>query len=149
MGSLDLATISAVLSSSCGIYYRPKDRKELADTARKRFYGPGVGDHISLLKIYNQWEESFYSLQFCFDNFIQVKTMRLIKDIKQQIIKLMEKLDIVVFSCKKKYYKIHKCMIEGFFYNVAHCNKNGIYHTIKNHTNVYIHPSSSLLNVYV
>jgi len=84
-----------MLSVNNAIFYRPKDRIVFADNARANFFRPG-GDHLSLLNVYNevrtrkvgypvvvviivvvclllffQWVETDYSMQWCFDNFIQ------------------------------------------------------------------------------
>jgi len=49
-----------MLSVNNTIFYRPKDRKVHADTAKKNFYRPG-GDHIALLNVYDQWKDNNYS----------------------------------------------------------------------------------------
>ena len=69
--SAEIITISAMLSNNASIFYRPKDKIIHADTARKNFFLPG-GDHMTLLNIYNQWAETDYSTQWCFENYIQV-----------------------------------------------------------------------------
>ena len=43
----------------------------LADNARINFNKPG-GDHMTLLNVWNQWHETNYANQWCFENFIQV-----------------------------------------------------------------------------
>lgn len=53
-----------------------------ADTAKKNFYRPG-GDHMALLNIYNQWKDSNYSKDFCVENFLQLKSLRRARDIKE------------------------------------------------------------------
>jgi hypothetical protein len=49
-----------------------QDRAVYADTARANFFRPG-GDHLTLLSVYNEWQSSGYSMQWCFDNFIQYR----------------------------------------------------------------------------
>lgn len=41
-----------MLSVGNSVFYRPKDKKVHADTAKKNFYRPG-GDHMALLNVYN------------------------------------------------------------------------------------------------
>lgn len=61
-----------MLSVNGAIFYRPKDKIIHADTARKNFNHPG-GDHLSLLNVFNQWRDSDYSTQWCYENFIQYR----------------------------------------------------------------------------
>ena len=68
--SKEILTITAMLSVNNSVFYRPKDKVVHADTARVNFFLPG-GDHITLMNVYNQWEETGHSTQWCFENFIQ------------------------------------------------------------------------------
>jgi len=49
----EILSITAMLSVNSSIFYRPKDKKVHADTARQNFFVPG-GDHLMLLNVYNQ-----------------------------------------------------------------------------------------------
>lgn len=43
-----------------------------ADTARQNFVKPG-GDHFTLLNVWEQWQESGFSVSWTYEHFIQVK----------------------------------------------------------------------------
>ena len=60
------------------VFYRPKDKAVHADNAHKNFHRGNVGDHIALLNVYNNWAESNFSSQFCYENFVQVRTLSLV-----------------------------------------------------------------------
>lgn len=62
-------TICAMLSVGNSIFYRPKEKAMHADNARKNFFRPG-GDHMTLLNVYEQWKETNYSINWCFESFI-------------------------------------------------------------------------------
>ncbi|TXG59619.1 hypothetical protein EZV62_014192 [Acer yangbiense] len=49
----EIITIVAMLSIGNSIFYLPKDKKVHADNARMNFHLGNVGDHISLLRVYN------------------------------------------------------------------------------------------------
>ena len=51
--SEEILTITAMLSINGAIFYRPKDKEVLADTARKNFFVAG-GDHLTLMNVYTQ-----------------------------------------------------------------------------------------------
>ena len=82
--SAEIITVAAMLSNNAAIFYRPKDKIIHADTARKNFFIPG-GDHMTLLNIYNQWADTDYSSQWCYENFIQYRSMKRARDIRDQL----------------------------------------------------------------
>lgn len=75
-------TICAMLSVGNSIFYRPKDKALHADNAHKNFIRAG-GDHIRLLNVFEQWKETNFSAQWCMENFIQVRSMKRARDIKE------------------------------------------------------------------
>merc|ERR1712050_627020 len=145
--SEEATTIVAMLECECSVFYRPKDKHLQADSAHKKFYSGCLGDHIALMTIFNEWEETNFSKQFCFENFIQFRTMKRARDIREQLIGSMERSEIVLKSNRSDHDAICKCVISGFFYNVATLCKKGSYQTIKTPMSVYIHPSSGLSEV--
>jgi pre-mRNA-splicing factor ATP-dependent RNA helicase DHX16 len=59
-----------MLSVNSSLFYRPKDKAIHADTARKNFYATG-GDHLTLLNVYNEWAQTDFNTQWCYENYIQ------------------------------------------------------------------------------
>ena len=96
--SEEILTITAMLSVNNSIFYRPKDKIIHADTARQNFFDP-VGDHMTLLKVYKQWEETGHSTQWCFENFIQHRSMKRARDVRDQLVNLTERVEIQIVSC--------------------------------------------------
>ncbi|KAJ1797602.1 hypothetical protein LPJ59_003029, partial [Coemansia sp. RSA 2399] len=144
--SEEMASICAMLSVSAAIFYRPKEKKEQADRARASFVRPG-GDHIMLLAIWNQWVDTGYSTQWCYENFIQYRSMCRARDLRDQIVGLMERVEIIPESNPNPNDTdpIRKAITAGFFYNCARLQKSGdSYATIKRRQTVHIHPSSTL-----
>eukprot|EP00061_Rhincodon_typus_P004347 g22362.t1 len=86
-----------MLSVNNAIFYRPKDKVVHADNARMNFFLPG-GDHLVLLNVYTQWVESGYSTQWCYENFIQFRSMRRARDVRDQLEGLMERIEIEMKS---------------------------------------------------
>lgn len=139
-----LSTVS-MLSIGSSVFYRPKDKAVHADTARMNFARGGGGDHISLLRCYTEWAETSYSIQWCFESFIQVRSMRKARDIREQLEGLCERVEIdQEISSPDDLDSILKAITSGFFYNTAKLGKSGDYQTVKQHRTVYIHPSSVL-----
>lgn len=142
-----VVTICAMLSVGNTIFYRPKDKQLHADNAKLNFSRPG-GDHLSLLYVFNQWSENNFSESWCFDNFIQVRSMRRARDVREQLAKICERVNIDFkdpeLSLLEDDYgsNVRKTFVCGYFYNAAKVMNGGMYRTVKNCHTVYIHPSS-------
>ncbi|XP_031371555.1 pre-mRNA-splicing factor ATP-dependent RNA helicase DEAH1 [Punica granatum] len=140
----EVISIAAMLSVGNSIFYRPKDKQVHADNARLNFHLGNVGDHIALLKVYNSWKETNYSTQWCYENYIQVRSMKRARDIRDQLEGLLERVEIEMTSNLNDLDAIKKSIISGFFPHSARLQKNGSYKTVKHSQTVHIHPSSGL-----
>lgn len=143
--SEEAATIAAMLSVNGAIFYRPKDKGIHADEARKNFTVPG-GDHLVLLNVYNQWAGSDFSTHWCYENFIQHRSMKRARDVRGQLVGLMERAEIKMVSGIADTVGIRKAITAGYFYNAAKVSKGGnSYKTVKQNLTVHLHPTCSLL----
>ncbi|XP_037532031.1 pre-mRNA-splicing factor ATP-dependent RNA helicase DHX16 [Nematolebias whitei] len=140
--SEEVLTIAAMLSVNNSIFYRPKDKVVHADNARMNFVVPG-GDHLVLLNVYTQWVESGFSTQWCYENFIQFRSMRRARDVRDQLEGLMDRIEVEVLSCQGDNIPIRKAVTAGYFYHTSRLSKGG-YKTVKHQQTVYVHPNSSL-----
>ncbi|GAU42509.1 hypothetical protein TSUD_376370 [Trifolium subterraneum] len=142
--SEDIISIAAMLSIGNSIFYRPKDKQVHADNARLNFHTGNVGDHIALLKVYNSWKETNYSTQWCYENYIQVRSMKRARDIRDQLAGLLERVEIELTTNTNDLDAIKKSITSGFFPHSAKLQKSGAYRTLKHAQTVHIHPSSGL-----
>ena len=141
--SCEIVTIAAMLSNNSAIFYRPKDKIIHADTARKNFFVPG-GDHLTLMNVYNQWAETDYSTQWCYENFIQHRSMKRARDIRDHLEGLLQRVEIEVISNPHETINIRKAITAGYFYHTARLSKGGQYKTVKHNQSVTVHPNSSM-----
>ncbi|XP_058825732.1 pre-mRNA-splicing factor ATP-dependent RNA helicase DHX16 [Topomyia yanbarensis] len=141
--SEEVVSIAAMLSVNGAIFYRPKDKIIHADTARKNFNHPH-GDHISLLQVYNQWAETDFSTQWCYENFIQFRSMKRARDVREQLVGLMQRVEIEMVSGLPETTNIRKAITAGYFYHISRLSKGGNYKTAKHNQAVMIHPNSAL-----
>ncbi|RCK58162.1 Pre-mRNA-splicing factor ATP-dependent RNA helicase-like protein cdc28 [Candida viswanathii] len=146
----DIVSMIAMLNESSNLFYRPKDKQELADKRKQEFFDP-KGDHFMLLEIWKQWVDSGYSVQWCQDYFIQYKTMKRVRNIYEQLIKLTKKIGIEIKPGsvheqeEEDATMIMKCLISGFFNNIVKLSPMGdCYSKVAkgNNTPCYVHPSS-------
>lgn len=73
--------------------------------------------------------------------------MKRARDIREQLLGLMERVEIELASSVGDHDVIRKAIAAGFFYHSALLQKNGTYRTVKNPQTVHIHPSSGLVEV--
>jgi len=131
-----------MLSVGAAIFYRPKDKIVHADHAMRNFWRP-FGDHLTLINVYNQWVETDYSMQWCFENFIQYRSMMRAHDVRDQLVGLLERVEVPLKSNSDP-EDIRKTVAAGYFYHTAKLQKDGMYKTTKHNQSVIIHPSSCL-----
>ncbi|KAH6791403.1 RNA helicase family protein [Perilla frutescens var. frutescens] len=143
----EIISIAAMLSIGNSIFYRPKDKQVHADNARLNFHMGNVGDHIALLKVYSSWKETNFSTQWCYENYIQVRSMKRARDIRDQLEGLLERVEIELTSNMNDLDAVKKSITSGFFPHSAKLQKNGSYRTVKHPQTVHIHPSSGLAQV--
>jgi pre-mRNA-splicing factor ATP-dependent RNA helicase DHX16 len=145
----EIVSIVSMLSVGNSIFYRPKDKLVHADQARKNFFRPD-GDHFALLAVWETWVDTQYSTQWCYENFIQYRSMQKAKSIRDQLINLMERTEVTLIpnSDPGNTAPIRKALTAGFFYHAARLQRTGdSYRTVKMNQSVYIHPSSSLFGI--
>ncbi|KAM4878290.1 pre-mRNA-splicing factor ATP-dependent RNA helicase DHX16 isoform 2-T2 [Sylvia borin] len=141
----EVLTVAAMLSVNNAVFYRPKDKVLHADSARVAFSVPG-GDHLVLLNVYNQWVASGHSLQWCYEHFVQARSLRRARDVREQLQGLMERVEIAPSSCGANLDLVRKAITAGFFYHTARLARGG-YRTVKHQQPVFIHPNSALFNL--
>jgi len=86
-----------MLSVNGAIFYRPKDKIIHADAARRGFFAPG-GDHLMLLNIYTRWADSDFSTQWCYEHFLQHRSLKRARDVRDQLAGLMARVEIDLVS---------------------------------------------------
>jgi len=143
----DVISIGAMLNAGNAIFHRPKDRAVHADNARMNFARGGGGDHASLLRVFNEWVDSEHSTQWCYENYVQARSLVKARDIRDQFALLCERVELELSSRGTTDLDlISKAITGGFFYNTAKLSTTGEYKTVKQMHTVHIHPSSVLAN---
>ncbi|KAB7494274.1 putative pre-mRNA-splicing factor ATP-dependent RNA helicase mog-4 [Armadillidium nasatum] len=135
----EILTIAAMLSVNGAIFYRPKDKAVHADTAKKNFFHPD-GDHLTLMNVFNEWVGTDYSSQWCYENYIQHRSMKRARDIRDQLVGLMERVEVELSSNPCDSIAIRKAITAGYFYHIARFSKGGMYKTAKKGQTVLLHP---------
>ena len=141
--SEEAVTIVAMLTAQ-NIFYRPKDRQAQADARKARFFHAD-GDHLTLLTVWQSWAQHKFATQWCYENFIQSRSMKRAQDVRRQLIGIMDRYKQKLRSCGKDWDKVRLALCAGFFTHVARKDPhdNG-YRTLVDNQQVFMHPSSAL-----
>jgi pre-mRNA-splicing factor ATP-dependent RNA helicase DHX15/PRP43 len=124
---------------------RPKDVAKEADEAKAQF-AHADGDYLTLLNAYHAYKQNGDNKDWCYDNFINYRSMQSADNVREQLSRIMKKLSLplvsVTFTDEYYYINIRKCIAAGMFMQVAHLQRQGHYLTVKDQQVVSIHPSS-------
>lgn len=137
-------TIVAMLSVP-NVFYRPRDKQGIADQKRARFHQI-EGDHLTLLNVYETWKAHKFSNSWCYDNFIQSRSMKRAQDVRTQLLSIIERHNFEIKSSRGDYGRVRKAITAGFFAHAARKDPKEGYRTLVDNHQIYIHPSSALFN---
>jgi len=144
--SSEALSIVAMLSVA-QVFIRPADQRQQADEAKDRFAHID-GDHLQLLNVFEAFKQNGESADWCWNNFLQHRVLKSAENVRQQLIRIMNKHGLEVTSMPREspdyYPSIRQCLTEGFFMQVAHLERGGDYLTVKDNQVVSIHPSTCL-----
>jgi len=146
----EIVTIVACMSVP-QIFMRPRENAKAADEAKAQFAHTD-GDHLTLLNAYAAYmtvpkEER---KQWCWDNFINDRSMQSAENVRKQLTGIMAKLDVPLVTTDSRgsgsfnFTNIRMAITSGMFMQVAYLQRSGNYLTVKDNQIVYIHPSSDV-----
>ncbi|KAF2077570.1 hypothetical protein CYY_001111 [Polysphondylium violaceum] len=144
--SNEMLTIAAMLSVP-NVFVRPKDSREDADAAKKAF-DHFDGDHLTLLNVYHAFKQEKEDQTWCYDNFLNHRSIKQADSVRSQLARIMTKFKLPLLSgdinSRAYYNSIKKCLVAGFFMQVAKCEKKNQYFTLGDEQSVIFHPSTGL-----
>uniref|UniRef100_A0A7N8X7Y9 ATP-dependent RNA helicase DHX15 n=1 Tax=Mastacembelus armatus TaxID=205130 RepID=A0A7N8X7Y9_9TELE len=144
--SNEILSITAMLSvPQC--FVRPTEAKKVADESKMRFAHID-GDHLTLLNVYHAFKQNHESTQWCYDNFVNYRSLMSADNVRQQLSRIMDRFSLprrsTEFNSRDYYINIRRALITGFFMQVAHLERTGHYLTVKDNQVVQLHPSTVL-----
>lgn len=170
-GCGDEMVVVAALLSVGDVWLHPRGSKaqyEKLDQAMAEF-AVREGDHITLLNVYRGYEDEAgqdgsSAGEWCQENMVNHRAMRRAIEVQKQIRGYLMRLGspdeygtpgggtsassqrsfAPLASCGDDTDAILKCVTTGFFANVARLGTDGLYHAIRGHHTVQLHPSSTL-----
>lgn len=115
---------------------------------KKRDFSVMEGDHLTMLNIFNSFLDNKKSQKWCNQNYLNFKGLQRACNIREQLKSYMKKLKIKIISCKGligETEKIRRCLLSGFFTNVAKYGHDGKFHTIFESTSFNLYKGSSMM----
>ncbi|KAK9857173.1 hypothetical protein WJX84_001063 [Apatococcus fuscideae] len=120
-----------------------QEKQAQADQKKAKFFQP-EGDHLTLLAVYEAWKTSKFSNPWCYENFIQARSLRRAQDVRKQLLAIMDRYKLDLVSAGRNFNKIRQAIASGFFFHAARKDPQEGYKTVVEQTPVFIHPSSAL-----
>ncbi|XP_063724795.1 putative pre-mRNA-splicing factor ATP-dependent RNA helicase PRP1 [Symsagittifera roscoffensis] len=140
-----LSIVSMLSVPQC--FTRPNELKKAADEAKMRFAHID-GDHLTLLNVYHAFKQNHDDPQWCYDNFINYRTLKSADNVRLQLARIMDRFELkrasTDFASRDYYINIRKALVTGFFMQTAHLQRSGHYLTVKDNQVVQLHPSTCL-----
>lgn len=144
--SNEALSIVAMLSVQ-QVFMRPNDAKKQADESKMKFAHID-GDHLTLLNVYHAFKQNHEDVQWCYDNFLNLRSLKQADNVRQQLARIMDRFNLkrtsTDFNSREYYVNIRKSLVTGFFMQIAHLERTGHYLTVKDNQVVQLHPSTCL-----
>jgi len=148
--SSDIVSIVACLTVP-QISMHPREAAKAADAAKAQF-AQAESDHIT--NAYAEYEATAEKdrTQWCWDNFVNDRSMQSAANVRNQLMGIMKKLDLPMVTSDEKgdgsfaFTDIRRALTAAMFMQVAFRQQTGEYLTVKDNQKVFFHPSSVILS---
>jgi pre-mRNA-splicing factor ATP-dependent RNA helicase DHX15/PRP43 len=147
--SEDILTIIAMLNVP-NPFIRPNNDRKNADAAKAQF-DHDDGDHLTLLRAYNAYKENNGDSKWCFNNYLNVRSMKQAENVRQQLERYLYRTESNYAASAQDEQQhdlnIRKAMTAGFFMQVAYLEKGGLYRTIKDNQVDFVHTGGNVTSI--
>ena len=99
--SNEMLTIVAMISVQ-NVFMRPKDAAKAADEAKAQ-YAHEDSDHITLLNVYYHYKQSGATKEYCYENFLNFRSLQAADSVREQLARIMVKLKLPLLSTDYRY----------------------------------------------
>lgn len=124
----ETVTVMAMLQVQ-NVFYRPRDKQTLADQKKSHFH-QAEGDHITLLEVYKGWARNRFASPWCFENFVQVRSLKRAQEVRKQLIGILDRFSLEIKSCGTDYNRLRKTLCAGYKGGVV--STGGIFKIVAN-----------------
>lgn len=142
---LEVATVAAFLSVA-HIFAMPQGKEEEARMAHRQFKNTR-SDALTFLEVWKRYVASNYSSDWCYQNFLNGRSLREIESVRDQLFHILDQCKMVVSESGDQ-EKVVKSVVSGLLYNLfrreGRFNYSGIFRNDGMYADSFIHPSSGL-----
>ena len=118
-----MTSVVALLSTQ-NVFMRPKEAAKAADEAKAQFTHED-GDHLTLLNAYHAYKQNGESKEWCYDNFLNYRSLQSAESVREQLSRIMKKLGLPLivsdYTSVEYFTNLKKCFIAGLFMQVRLC----------------------------
>ena len=75
----------------------------MADQKKAKFH-QAEGDHVTLLAVFNSWKNNKFANAWCYENFVQIRTLKRAQDVRKQMLGIMDRLIFSKNLCSSHLY---------------------------------------------
>eukprot|EP00602_Paraphysomonas_sp_CaronLab_P003104 CAMPEP_0185033384 /NCGR_PEP_ID=MMETSP1103-20130426/22251_1 /TAXON_ID=36769 /ORGANISM="Paraphysomonas bandaiensis, Strain Caron Lab Isolate" /LENGTH=635 /DNA_ID=CAMNT_0027569627 /DNA_START=40 /DNA_END=1944 /DNA_ORIENTATION=+ len=156
LASLDMGCSEEMLSvaAMCAVEHpfitmrgrASEEAKQRLLDCRAEFVNP-LGDHLTLLNIYQSYVSSGCNSSWCDSMCLQARVLSRAHEVRTRLRKMLIAFapeGCVLASCEEDNETIRRCIVAGYFANVAQLGSGGMYWTVRGRIPVTVHPSSVL-----
>ncbi|KAI0670718.1 P-loop containing nucleoside triphosphate hydrolase protein [Trametes maxima] len=115
----------------------------LAELERRKFTAE-EGDHLTLLNAYNAFTRYGRSSAWCKSHALSFRAMSRAVSIRSQLKKYMQRFGLPADSCEGDAKRLRKCLVTGYWRNVARWTADGTYKAVRGNAVLHVHPHSVL-----
>ncbi|KAI8920769.1 P-loop containing nucleoside triphosphate hydrolase protein [Powellomyces hirtus] len=140
--SYEMLVVAAMLSVE-EVYapQRSKKKQAAAEACWQHFNDP-TGDHLTLLRIFTEWEATGFEKKWAFDNFLHHRALRAAKEVRGQLEDVMRTLGLPITKAAR--IDILRALCTAFYTNTAKKHPSRAVSTPSSMMALCLHPQSSL-----
>ena len=125
----------------------PSEEQREVEANQKELFAV-EGDHLTLLNVYNKAFENGFDTEWCNKYGLSAKTLRHAHKVRTDLYRLLRNYEktagFKIETCDNDMDKVRRCLVTGYFANVAKLHSNGKYQTIRGQVTVLPHSRSMI-----
>ncbi len=138
---VDAVTTIASFLGQRNVLVRPRNKQYEADEAHRKFKVAG-SDFLTLLKVWQDYQNNYNNPNFCHDNFLNQKVLKEVSTVRHQLLRILRRNKIYSSNSADREL-IEKSITAGLISDLMVYNGYYSYQRVKDEeTGFYIHPSS-------
>ncbi|KAF8332542.1 P-loop containing nucleoside triphosphate hydrolase protein [Amanita rubescens] len=137
----EILTIIAVTAVQ-DIFIIPEGAQGAVAELERRKFTAEEGDHLTLLNAYNAFVRYGKSSNWCRSHALSFRALSRAVSIRSQVQRYMKRFGIPLESCEGDAKRLRKCLVTGYWRNIAKWVPDGTYRSLQGNKVFHVHPTS-------